>query len=304
MNVAKLGRWLAKLRKETAGRILVYGCAALVILITLAIVVFVARQGLTTFVVDKISVFKFLFSSEWNPELPASQGGPLLGSLTMSIGSLLTSGLAVLLAAPTAIIAAVFLVEIAPSWGRQVLQPAIELLAGIPSVVYGYTGLVVLVPLVRERFGGMGFSLLAGGIVLGIMILPTIASLSADSLRALPSSLKEAAYALGSTRWQTIRLVLLPAAKPGILTGIILGLARAFGEALAVQMVIGNVRHIPHSILDPVITLTSAITLDMGYTVSGSTWNNALWSMSLMLLVMTCIFILLARMAAKGREVR
>jgi len=117
--VAKLGRWLAKLRKETAGRILVYGCAALVILITLAIVVFVARQGLTTFVVDKISVFKFLFSSEWNPELPASQGGPLLGSLTMSIGSLLTSGLAVLLAAPTAIIAAVFLVEIAPSWGRR-----------------------------------------------------------------------------------------------------------------------------------------------------------------------------------------
>lgn len=304
MNVAKLGRWLAKLRKETAGRILVYGCAALVILITLAIIVFVARQGLTTFVVDKISVFKFLFSSEWNPELPTSQGGPLLGSLTMSIGSLLTSGLAVLLAAPTAIIAAVFLVEIAPSWGRQVLQPAIELLAGIPSVVYGYTGLVVLVPLVREHFGGMGFSLLAGGIVLGIMILPTIASLSADSLRALPSSLKEAAYALGSTRWQTIRLVLLPAAKPGILTGIILGLARAFGEALAVQMVIGNVRHIPHSILDPVITLTSAITLDMGYTVSGSTWNNALWSMSLMLLVMTCIFILLARMAAKGREVR
>jgi phosphate transport system permease protein len=125
------------------------------------------------------------------------------------------------------------------------------------------------------------------------MIFPTITSLSADTLRSLPGDYKEASYALGATRWQTIRRVLLPAATPGILTGVVLGLARAFGEALAVQMVIGNSIRIPKSLLDPTVNLTSIITMDMGNTVSGEPWNNALWSMALFLLLISFVFIVI-----------
>jgi phosphate transport system permease protein len=195
--------------------------------------------------------------------------------------------------------AAVFLTEIAPALGRRFIQPAIELLAGIPSVVYGYIGLSVLVPFIRNHFGGQGFSIMAGFLVLSVMILPTIITVSTESLRALPEQWKHAAIALGSTRWQTIRMVLIPAARSGLITGVVLGLARAFGEALAVQMVIGNVRKIPASILDPITTLTSAITMDMGYTVMGSLWNNALWSMALILLLISFFFILVIRMVSQ-----
>jgi phosphate transport system permease protein len=173
--------------------------------------------------------------------------------------------------------------------------PAIELFVGIPSVVYGWIGLSVLVPFIRKGVGGLGFSVLAGGIVLTIMIFPTIASIAADTLRVLPIEYREASYALGATRWQTIRKALLPAAMPGILTGVILGLARAFGEALAVQMVIGNSIRFPGGILDSTTTLTSIITMDMGNTIQGSVWNNALWSMALLLLLISFVFILLIR---------
>jgi phosphate transport system permease protein len=157
------------------------------------------------------------------------------------------------------------------------------------------------VPFIKRSFGGLGFSLLAGALVLAVMIFPTIASIAADSLRALPGDYKEASYALGATRWQTIRRVILPAAAPGILTGIVLGLARAFGEALAVQMVIGNSIRLPKSLLDPTINLTSIITLDMGNTVTGTPWNNALWSMALLLLLITFAFIILIhKIGSKG----
>jgi phosphate transport system permease protein len=152
---------------------------------------------------------------------------------------------------------------------------------------------------IRNHLGGYGFSVLAGFLVLSVMILPTITSVSVDTLRALPVQWKEAAFSLGSTRWQTIRLVLVPAARSGLITGIVLGMARAFGEALAVQMVIGNTRLIPTSFLDPVITLTSAITMDMGYTVMGSLWNNVLWTMGLLLLLISFIFILIIKIVSR-----
>lgn len=185
--------------------------------------------------------------------------------------------------------------EISPRIGNKVLQPVIEIFVGIPSVVYGWVGLSVIVPFVRNYFSGHGFSVLAGGLVLAIMILPTITSVAADSFKRLPNDYKEASLALGATRWQTISKVLLPAAFPGILTGIVLGLARAFGEALAVQMVIGNSIAIPGSILDSTTTLTSIITMDMGNTPSGSIWNNALWTMALLLLMISFLFIVLIR---------
>ena len=162
---------------------------------------------------------------------------------------------------------------------------------GIPSVVYGWLGFSILLPLIKGVFGGIGFSLLAGIIVLSIMILPTIASISADAVKVVPGSFMEASYGLGATRWQTISKVIVPASKGGILTGIVLGLARAFGEAMAVQMVIGNTLKLPNGLLSPTSTLTSILAMEMGNTASGSAWNDALWSMALLLLIISFIFI-------------
>ncbi|WP_207712565.1 phosphate ABC transporter permease subunit PstC [Desulfofundulus sp. TPOSR] len=289
---------------EFLGRSAAFLAAALVVLLTVSIIYFIGSKGLATFTVHGVRVTEFLFSTQWWPDRPLEEGGPAVGSLTFILGSLLVSLLAVAVSAPLSVVVAVFMVEIAPVWGQRVLQPAIEILAGIPSVVYGYVGLSLLVPFIRNYLGGEGFSVLAGFIVLSIMILPTIISVSTDSLRALPPQWKEAALALGSTRWQTIRLVLVPAARSGLITAVVLGLARAFGEALAVQMVIGNTRTIPHSLLDPTITLTSAITMDMGYTIMGSQWNSALWSMGLILLLMSFLFIMVIRVVVRGGMVR
>lgn len=294
------------MRKYTdkLSKALSFACAGLVIFLTISIIYFISSKGLATFFANDISIKDFLFGTRWLPEPSPEQGKPLVGSLPYVSGSIIISLLAVCVSAPLSVIVAVFITEIAPGWGRKFIQPTIEILAGIPSVVYGYIGLSVLVPFIRNTFGGQGFSVMAGFLVLSIMILPTIISVSAESLRALPEQWKHAAYALGSTRWQTIRMVLIPAARSGLITGIVLGLARAFGEALAVQMVIGNVRQVPAFILDPAITLTSAITMDMGYTVMGSLWNNALWSLALILLLISFFFILTIRLISRGGVVR
>lgn len=291
-------QWLNRnLRRELKGYVLTLSCALVAIALTASIILFLSWKGLSVFS-HHINLTD-LFSVEWWPDRPQDAGGPQVGILTFVFGSVLTSVLAAFVSAPFGITVAVFMSEISPKLGQRILQPVIELLAGIPSVVYGYIGLSVLVPFVRENMGGTGFSLLAGVLVLSVMILPTIATVSTDALRALPGSLKEAASALGATRWQAIRMVLLPTARAGILMGIVLGLARAFGEALAVQMVIGNKREIPHSILDPLITLTSGITMDMGNTVQGSLWNDTLWFMALILLVISFLFISVIRMLGK-----
>jgi len=281
-----------------------FACAGLVVFLTVSILYFISSKGLATFFANDVSIKEFLLGDRWSPEPSPGQGKPMVGSLPLTSGSIIISFLAVCISAPLSIVVAVFITEIAPGWGRKFIQPTIELLAGIPSVVYGYIGLSVLVPLIRNYVGGQGFSILAGFLVLSVMILPTIISVSTESLRALPEQWKHAAYALGSTRWQTIRMVLIPAARSGLITGVVLGLARAFGEALAVQMVIGNVRKVPDSFLDPAITLTSAITMDMGYTVMGSLWNNALWSMALILLLISFFSILTIRLVSKRGAIR
>ncbi|SFR13568.1 phosphate ABC transporter permease subunit PstC [Desulfoscipio geothermicus] len=284
---------------DRLGSALTLFCASLVIVLTVSIIYFISSKGIATFISDGVSLREFLFSTQWWPDRPRAEGGPQLGALSMIIGSVLVSLFAVGISAPLGIVVAVFLVEIAPGWGQRVLQPAVELLAGIPSVVYGYIGLSLLVPFIRDNIGGGGFSLLAGFLVLSVMILPTIISVSADSIKALHIEWKHASLALGATRWQTIRMVLVPAARSGLITAVVLGLARAFGEALAVQMVIGNTRQIPTSILDPMMTLTSAITMDMGATIAGTPWNNALWSMGLILLLMSLFFIMLIRVVVR-----
>ncbi|HEY5575858.1 MAG TPA: ABC transporter permease subunit, partial [Clostridiaceae bacterium] len=170
------------------------------------------------------------------------------------------------------------------------------------SVVYGWLGFSILLPMLKAGFGGIGFSLLAGIIVLSVMILPTIASISADAVKVVPANYMEASYGLGATRWQTISKVIVPAAKGGILTGVVLGLARAFGEAMAVQMVIGNSIKLADGLYSSTSTLTSILAMDMGNTATGSTWNDALWSMALLLLIISFIFILIIRVIGKRGE--
>lgn len=285
---------------EIRGKILVYLCAIIMMSATIAITIFLGSKGLQSFIKDGVSLIEFLTSKLWDP---SNQAKPLYGALPFITGSFAVTFLAALIASPLGIGGAIFMTEIAPSWGRKILQPVIELLVGIPSVVYGFIGLTVLVPFIRIHFGGLGFSLLSGMIVLAIMILPTITTIATDAMSSLPNTLREGSFALGATRWQTIRKVLIPAALPNLLTAIVLGMARAFGEALAVQMVIGNVKTMPHSLLDASATLTTIITLDMGETTFGSRENNILWSMGFLLLIMSFAFILLIRYLSSRRKI-
>jgi phosphate transport system permease protein len=287
-----------KLKNEYLGRGFAIFCGMLIVFLTLSIIVFVTLKGLNTFTKDGYSLTKFLFSSDWAPDIDK----PKLGALVFIVGSTVVSIGAVIISAPIGIALAIFMNYISPKLGEKVIQPALELFVGIPSVVYGWIGFSVLLPFIKSMFGGIGFSLIAGILVLSIMILPTIASISSDALKVVPKNYLEASYGLGATRWQTISKVIVPAAKNGILTGVVLGLARAFGEALAVQMVIGNSVKFAKNLLSPTTTLTSALTMDMGNTITGTAWNDALWSLALLLLIISFVFILIIRSIGKRGE--
>ncbi|HFI0149977.1 TPA: phosphate ABC transporter permease subunit PstC [Streptococcus suis] len=271
-------------RLERFGKVITFLCLSLIVFIVAMILIFVAQRGLSTFFVDGVSITDFLFGSKWEPS------SKIFGALPMISGSFIVTILSALVATPIAIGAAVFMTEISPKRGAKILQPVIELLVGIPSVVYGFIGLQVVVPFVRSIFGGTGFGILSGVFVLFVMILPTVTFMTVDSLRAVPRHYREASLAMGATRWQTIWRVILNAAKPGIFTAVIFGMARAFGEALAIQMVVGNSAVIPTSLTTPAATLTSVLTMGIGNTVMGTVQNNVLWSLALVLLVMSLIF--------------
>ncbi len=230
---------------------------ALSAVVSLALItVFIFQQGVP--LIFKTGLVNF-FSTKWAP----TRGG--FGILSMVIGSLMVTAGALCVGIPFGLAAAIFLAEFSSKPIQKTLKPIIELLAGIPSVVYGFIGIVILVPFIRETFGGPGFSVLAASIILGIMILPTIVSISYDALLAVPNAYREGSYAVGATKWQTIVLLLLPAARSGIVAGIILGMGRAIGETMAVIMIAGNALKIPGSVLDSVRTLTSTIALELGY---------------------------------------
>ncbi|MBW4080534.1 phosphate ABC transporter permease subunit PstC [Paenibacillus sp. S150] len=283
--------------EDFIGRAYMSFCVLLLIVIIISMVYFVASKGISTFISGDVKVSDFLFGTKWSPEADS----PSYGAFPFIAGSFLVTLLAALIASPLSLCAALFMTEIVPGWGKKLLQPVIELLSGIPSVVYGFVGLSVIVPFLRNTFPGQGIGVAAGALVLSVMILPTITSVAADALASLPQSQKESSFALGATRWQTIARVILPTTFPAIMTGVVLGMARAFGEALAVQMVIGNAPFVPRSLFESASTLTSVITLSMGNTTMGSPQNNALWSMALVLMLMTFVFVLLVRML-EGRN--
>lgn len=223
----------------------------------LLIAIFIFKEG--TPLILKLGLRNFLFATHWNPQ----QGQ--FGILPMVIASLWVTFGAMIVGAPLGIAGAIFLVEFVPQSVMRVIKPIIELLAGIPSVVFGFIGVMVLAPFIRNHFGGSGLSILSASIVLGIMILPTVMSISIDSIMAVPNSYREGSFALGATRWQTVHMVVLKSARSGIIAGIILGMGRAIGETMAVIMVAGNAVKIPYSVLDSVRTLTANIALEMGY---------------------------------------
>lgn len=270
-------------RLEKFGKGITFVCLALIVFIVFMILIFVAQKGLSTFVINGVKVTEFLFGTVWNPS------DKEFGALPMIVGSFIVTILSAAIATPFAIGASIFMTEVSTK-GAKLLQPAIELLVGIPSVVYGFIGLQVVVPCVRSVFGGTGFGILSGIFVLFVMILPTVTFMTTDALKAVPRHYREASYAMGATRWQTTWRVVLNAARPGILTAVVFGMARAFGEALAIQMVVGNSAVIPNSLTTPASTLTSILTMGIGNTVMGTVDNNVLWSLALVLLFMSLAF--------------
>jgi phosphate transport system permease protein len=282
--------------------------AAMVALVIIAfIIIMIFRTGLP--LIAEVGVFNFLFGSTrvwcpareiymniyWSPERE------IFGIFPMGIGTLLVTLLSMLISVPLAILVATFLAEVAPSAMRNTLRPAVELLAGIPSVVYGFVGLMALVPFIRIHLGPPGFSLLAGAIVLAIMALPTIITISEDAIRAVPKTYKEASLALGATHWQTIKNVILPAARSGILAGVVLGSGRAIGETMAAIMVLGNIPAIPDSVLDPIRPLTSNIALEMAYAPHGP-HRQALFATGIVLFVAISILVITANRLRRGQQ--
>lgn len=250
-------------------------CACVSILAVVLICVYLFASGVPA--IGEIGVTDFLFGTKWKP----SSG--YYGIFPMIIGSILVTGIAVVIGVPIGILCAVFMSHYCPKKLYRFVKPAINLLAGIPSIVYGFFGLVVIVPIMKELFGGSGKSLLTAGILLGIMILPTVIKTTESSLNAVPKSYYEGALALGATHERSVFFASLPAAKSGILAAIILGVGRAIGETMAVILVAGNQTVIPKSITSGIRTLTSNIVMEMGY--AGGLHREALIATGVVLFV-------------------
>jgi len=256
------------------------------------IIVFVGMRGLPVF--QKVGLGAFLGGRQWLP----TQG--LFGILPLIVGSLLVTVGALALGTPLAVGTAIFLSEIASPRVSSVVRPAVELLAGIPSVIYGFFGVVLLRPVVARVFGGLGLGLVTGWIVLAIMIVPTIAAISQDALDSVPRGYREGSFALGGTRWQTIRRVVLPTAKIGIIDAIVLGMGRAIGETMAVLMVVGNAPVIPRGIAAPFSTLTSTIVMDMPY--AAGQHQQALFGMGVILFVISMGLVAAIRLLSREKR--
>ena len=276
------GRWLTSLALLVIGALVV------------TILLFLIAKGVRLFTTGEGKLTEFFFSPTWAP------GAGVFGAAPMIVTSLIVTVVAGLIGLPFALAVALAVTEILPPVAKKLLQPVIELLVGIPSVVYGLVGLTVIVPAVRQLVGGgTGFGLVAAIGVLYLMIMPTMTSMAIEALQAVPKQQRQASAGLGATRWQTIHRVVLPAARGGILTAMIFGMARAFGEALAVQMVIGNAAIMPTSLQSSAATLTSVLTTGMGNTIMGTAANDALWALALVLLAMSLLFNLGIRLVTK-----
>lgn len=263
--------------------------AVLSVLILGLIVIFLFREGLPIF--REVSVSKFLFGSFWYP----TYDPPEYGIWTLIVGSLLVTLFASLIAVPMGVLSAIYISEIAPASIKEILKSVIELLAGLPSVVLGFFGMVIVAPWLQETFDlPTGLNIVNASVMLAIMAIPTISSISEDALYAVPREYKEASYALGATKYETIVRISLPAALSGISTAVILGMSRAIGETMVVLMVAGGAAAIPHSIFDSVRPMTASIAAEMGEAPYRSGHYHALFATGIVLFVVTLAFNLVA----------
>ena len=271
---------------------IIFLLSALVSIVAVALIcVFLFKNGITA--IMEIGPLEFLLGTKWAPKQE------LFGVLPMIVGSIYVTVGAIVVGVPIGLFTAIFMAKFCPEKLYKVLKPAVELLAGIPSIVYGFFGLVVIVPIVRNFFGGGGKGILTASVLLGIMILPTIIGVAESAIRAVPESYFEGALAMGATKERSVFTAVLPAAKSGIFAGVILGIGRAIGETMAVVMIAGNQTVIPDEITDGVRTLTANVVLEMGYATG--LHREALIATAVVLFV----FILIINMSfslLKGRD--
>lgn len=263
---------------------------ALVSVLVLGLIVFsLFREGLPLF--KTVSVKDFLFGMEWYP----TYDPPSFGIFPLAIGSLIVTLIATVIAVPLGVLAAIYISEIAPRRIKEILKTVIELLAGLPSVVLGFFGMVIVAPWLQETFDlPTGLNIMNASVILAIMAIPTISSISEDALYAVPREFKEASYALGATKFETIAQVIVPAALSGISTAVMLGMARAIGETMVVLMVAGGAAAIPEGLFDPVRPMPASIAAEMGETPYGSAHYQALFAIGMVLFFLTLAFNLIA----------
>ncbi len=286
-----------KHRKLLEGAVekLLFVCAMVSILTIIFITIFIFSAGLPLF--EEVSVTEFLFSDRWRP---TDDQNPGFGILAFIVASILVTMGALVIGVPIGLASAIHLAELAGDRFARFLKSVVEILAGIPSVVYGFFGTVLLAPVNRMLFGGTGFNILSASMILAIMILPTIISLSEVSIKSVPKELKAASLALGASHWQTIVRVILPAASSGIIAAVVLGTGRAVGETMAVLMVAGNAPMMPEAVTSMVRTLTMSIAGDMGY--AAGIHRTALFTTSIVLFVFVmALNVIIKIITRKGR---
>ena len=270
--------------KERAIEALIRLCGMGSIAVVVLIFLFLLKEGLALF--RTVPPADFLLGNRWYP----ISEPPSFGILPLILGSGWVTAGAIVIAVPLSVASALFIAEIATGWAKETLKTGIELLAAIPSVVLGFVGMAVLSPLVKQLFHlPTGLTALTGSVTLALMAMPTIVSITEDALTAVPRPYREAALALGATRWQTMWRILLPAARSGIVAAIMLGIGRVIGETMAVMMVTGNSASIPHTLLQPVRTMTATIAAEMGETVQGSDHYAALFAIGIVLFIISLV---------------
>ena len=253
------------------------------------ILFFLVKEGLP--VLSEVTIGDLLMGKYWYP----AEEPPTLGMLSLIAGSISVTLASSVLALPVSLFVAIFIAEVAPDWMHEIMKPVLEILGFLPSIILGFIGMILIAPWLQEKFVLIsGLNLFNAALLLGIMVLPIVSSLAEESLSSVPRELRDAAYALGSTRWETIWKVVVPYALPGIMSGALLGIMRGLGETMVVLMAAGGAAIIPVSIFDPVRPLTATIAAEMGETPVGSIHYHSLFFAGLILLVMTLVINLVA----------
>ncbi len=265
-----------------------------------AILIFILKEAGP--MLTKLDWAEFFTSTRWIPN-PAPGNEPSFGAWAMIVGTFSTTGIALCISVPLGLASAVYISEYATGRKKEWMKVLIELLAAVPSIVWGFIGLMVLGPFIRSTTGApQGTNLLNGGIILGLMSVPLIVSLSEDALRAVPDTYREAALALGASKWEIVYRVLFPAAKSGLLAAVMLGLGRAIGETMAALLATGHANQIPAALTDPVRTMTATIAAEMGETVKGGDHFRVLFVLGLMLFIVTGIINVVSDLIIKGTK--